>query len=76
MIMVTFFVTSCGPASKIKRAERLIEQAIAKGAKVDSTKYIVIEGKKRKYFYEKSKEYWEARRNRSMYGKLKSKSES
>jgi hypothetical protein len=38
--LVTFCVTACGPVAKLRKAERLIEQAIAKGAKVDSSKYI------------------------------------
>ena len=40
IITVTFCVTACSPSSKLRKAERLIEQAIAKGGKVDSTKYV------------------------------------
>jgi hypothetical protein len=40
ILSVAICATSCGPAMKIKRAEKLINKAIAQGAKIDSSKYI------------------------------------
>ena len=44
--------TSCGPVSKLRRAEQLIAKAIARGAQVDSSKYVKYDSLKIRSFHD------------------------
>src|SRR5688500_13218153 len=42
-LAIILLLSSCGPTAKLRKAEKLIEKAIAQGAKVDSSKYITYD---------------------------------
>lgn len=44
--------TSCGPVSKLRRAEQLIAKAIKSGAEVDSAKYVKYDSLKIRSFHD------------------------
>lgn len=49
-LAIILLLSSCGPTAKLRKAEKLIEKAIAQGAKVDSSKYITYDTVKVKAF--------------------------